>query len=185
MSAEPFEIRGEGGDTIAVRAGEYYFNTKARARRMMLNSLSSDARRAYACLELATMGYQQELAVLMERGKQRPLTPGGIVRQTGLSKQNLRRALEELEAAGLAERRADDGGPLRNGHMTIYSWATLRPRPKEEKGSRARLPFPDWFPASWEPLKPLITRLKLDLAIDEVGARDFTLRQSPAVWFPD
>ena len=36
---------------------------------MMQNSLSSEARQVYACLELATMGLQQELAVVMERAR--------------------------------------------------------------------------------------------------------------------
>ena len=73
---KPFDIQGADGSTIQVQAGEYYFNTKARCKRMMLNSLSADARRVYACLELATMGFQQELAVTMEKGGTRPLTPG-------------------------------------------------------------------------------------------------------------
>jgi hypothetical protein len=58
----PFKITGADGERIDIPAGEYYFNTKARARRMMLNFLSPEARRVYACMELATMGFQQELS---------------------------------------------------------------------------------------------------------------------------
>ncbi|HZT29695.1 MAG TPA: helix-turn-helix domain-containing protein [Bryobacteraceae bacterium] len=126
----------------------------------------------YACLELATMAFHQELAVTMEGGKQRPLTPADISHQTGLSKQHTRRALAELEAEGLVERRAADGGRLRNGQILIYSWAEPR-KAGTQKGSRARLPFPHWFPEPWEPLKPLITRLKLQVSINEVAARDY------------
>ena len=169
--SKPFELKSADGKAIAIPPGDYYFNTKARGRRMMRNSLSGDARRVYACLELATMGFQQELAVTMERGKQRPLTPGDVADQTGLSKQNVRRALRDLEDAGLAKRRADDGGGLRHGHVQIYSWAVARD-PKKPESSRARL-LPDWFPESWEPFKPVISRYKLSLIEDEVVARRY------------
>jgi hypothetical protein len=172
MTAAAFEIVGAGGDTIAVEPGEYYFNTKARGRRQMKVRISPEARQVYSCLELATMGFQQEQAVTMENGKQRPLTPTDIARQTGLSKQNVRRAMEELDIEGLAERRSDDGGPLRNGHILIYSWAVPRAR-KTEKGSQRATTFPAWFPPEWEPLKPLINRLRLVLPIEEGSARDY------------
>lgn len=169
-----FKLKAADGTMIPIPAGEYYFNTKARGRRMMGNSLSSDARRVYACLELATMGFQQELAVTMgEQRRIRPLTPGDVVHQTGLSKQNVRRGLEELEEAGLAQRVSDDNKALRNGHIRIYSWAVPKPARREGEGSRARLPFPAWFPDSWAPLKPLISRFKYSLIDDEVVARDY------------
>jgi biotin operon repressor len=167
-----FKLRAGDGTELLVPDGEYYFNTKARGRRMMLNSLSSDARRVYACLELATMGFQQELAVTMERGEQRPLTPTDIGQQTGLSRQNVRRGFEELEDAGLALRQALDGGALRKGHVLLYSWAVPR-QPKKEDCSRARLQLPDWFPESWEPLKSLISRYKYSVTVDEVAAGDY------------
>ena len=171
-AARPFVIRGAADERIEVPAGEYYFNTKARARRMMLNSLSADARRVYACLELATMGYQQELAVTLERGRQRPLTPADVSDQTGLSRQHVRAGLRELETAGLAERRAQDGGHLRKGQVLLYCWATPR-RPGEKNCSRAQLQFPQWFPEEWEPLKQLITRRKLLISLDEESARRY------------
>ena len=167
-----FKLKAADGTNIAIPDGEYYFNTKARSRRMMANSLSSDARRVYACLELATMGFQQELAVTMERGEQRPLTPTDIQRQTGLLKQCVTRGLVELEDAGLALRKAPDGGALRKGQVLIYSWAVPR-EPKEENSKRARLLFPDWFPESWEPLKPFISRYKYSITADEVSARAY------------
>ena len=164
----PFKITGADGERIDIPAGEYYFNTKARARRMMLNSLSPEARRVYACLELATMGFQRELAVVaMGGGKQRPLTRADIAKQTGFSEAHARRGLVELEDAGLAERQGIGGGPLHKGRIEIYSWANPRAA-KKKKGSQRAAPIPEWFPKSWDPLKPLISRFKLKL-LPELG----------------
>jgi DNA-binding Lrp family transcriptional regulator len=165
-------IIGADGKVIVVPPGEFYMSVKDRARRMMRNSLCTDARRVYACLELATMGFRQELAVTMAEGKLRPLTPGDIAKQTGLSNQNVRRALAELERAGLAKRVADDGKDLRHGHIRIYCWAYPRPTEEGKGGSPARL-LPGWFPESWEPFRPLISRFKLSLTADEAVARDY------------
>jgi hypothetical protein len=167
-----FKLKTADEATVEIKDGEYYFNTKARARRMCLNSLSSDARRVYACLELATMGWQQELAVIMDAGEKRPLTPNDIRLQTGLSRQHVTTGLVELEDAGLAERRSRDGGALRKGQVLIYSWAVPRP-PKKEDCTRAQVQFPDWFPESWEPLKALISRYKYSITADEVTARGY------------
>ena len=79
------------------------------------------------------MAWKQELAVIMDGGKTRLLTPADIRKQTGLVKQNVSRGLAELDDAGLAERRSDDDKPLRNGHILIYSWASPRPRRIEAK----------------------------------------------------
>ena len=108
----------------------------------------------------------------MERGEQRPLTPNDIKQQTSLLRQNVTRGLVELENAGLAHREAPDGGALRKGQVLIYSWAVPR-QPKEQDCNRARLQFPDWFPESWEPLKPIISRFKYNSIVDEAIARDY------------
>lgn len=170
-----FSINGADGVIVQVPAGEYYFNTKARARRMMLNSLSLEARQIYACLELATMGFQQELAVTMANGKKILLTNAHIQDQTALSKQNVRRGLAELEAAGLVERRGIAGGPLHKGKIEIYCWAEPR-EPKEKRESRPTT-IPVWFPTSWEPFKPLIRRFKLQLLSDLGVQRDYVLAE--------
>lgn len=167
-AGKPFVIKAADESDLPVAAGEYYFNTKARARRMMEVCLTSDAQRVYACLELHTMGFQQELAVMMEHGQQKPLTSAVICRETGLSKQHVRRGLAELEEWGLAERQATDGGALRNGQILIYSWASPRPEKCKPKGSQIGLPFPKWFPESWAPLKPLIRKLKLTEQLESV-----------------
>ena len=166
-----FRLDGADGP-LEIPPGEYYINTKARARRLMLNSLSADSRRVYACLELATMGFQRERAVTMERGKKRDLTPADICDQTGMSRQHVRAGLVELEAAGLAERRAEDGGKLRKGQIVLYCWATPR-EPGTKNCSRAQLQFPAWFPQEWEALKPLITRRKLLDSLNEESARSY------------
>jgi len=139
---------------------------------MMQNSLSSEARQVYACLELATMGFQQELAVVMERGQRRPVSPDDISVQTALSRQHVRRALAELEDEGLAERRADDDGGLRKGHVEIYSWAVPRERKCKLDCSHRAATIPDWFPESWAPLQAFIKRHKLTVVIDQTTAEE-------------
>ncbi len=171
-SGKPFIITGADGQELPIQAREYYFNTKDRARRMMQNSLSSEARQVYACLELATMGFQQELAVVMERNQRRPVTPDDISAQTALSRQNVRRALAELEDEGLAERRADDDGGLRKGHVKIYSWAVPRERKCKLDCSQRATTIPDWFPESWAPLQAFIKRHKLTVVIDQTTAEE-------------
>jgi DNA-binding transcriptional ArsR family regulator len=179
-----FRLKDADGQRFEIPAGEYYVNAKARPRRLMLNSLSSDARRVYACIELGTMAYRQEFAVIIEIGRdgvkrRRPLSPSDIARKTGLRKQNVGRALNELEQAGLIERRSDDGGALRNGHILIYSWAFPKPTKTDaagDKGNGAR-PFPSWFPAEWGGEKGLLATLikqkKRDIIADEVTARGY------------
>jgi hypothetical protein len=170
MSDKTFKIQNAEGGTIEIPAGEYYFNTKARARRMMKNSLSPEARRVYACLELATMGFQQELAVIaISKDQTRPITRSDIAKQTGFSEPHVRRSLVELEEQGLAERRGTDDGPLHKGKVEIYSWAVPR-EPKPKKGSQRAAPIPEWFPQSWKSLKPLITRWKLAVSIEKGAA---------------
>jgi hypothetical protein len=165
-------ITGADGQPITVEDGEWYVNTKARPRRTMQIWLSTDARRVYDCLELATMGFNQELAVTMSNGDRRPLTPADIEHQTGLGRQHVRRGLSELEEQGLAKREADDGGDLRRGHILIYSWAEPRPAPKP-KFVAARGYKPDWFPPSWEPLMALVKRRRFKLLPEFVAARGY------------
>jgi hypothetical protein len=171
-SGRSFQVQGADGQPVAVAAGEYYINTKARCRRMTLNSLSADARRVYACLELHTMGFQQELAITMDRGQSRSLTPADVADETGLSRQNVRAGLEELETAGLGERRSTDGKGLRKGKIELYCFAIPR-KPGDKHCSPQKLQFPDWFPEDWAPLRSFIARKKLQLSLDEVLARSY------------
>jgi len=176
----PLLIKGADGKIIEIEGGQYYINTKARVRYVMKIDLSNEASRVYACLELATMGWQQELAVIKtDRGKPRPLAPSDIMKQTGLRKQSISRAFRELEDAGLAKRESDDGNGLRNGHMRLYSWAQPHPTAGTKKVN-TRDTFPAWFPDSWAPLKKLITRLRLKVTINEVAARDYLIEGEEA-----
>jgi len=178
-SKKPFKIHGADGHVIEHPAGRFYFNTKERELRLCLNSLSSNARRVYACVELGTMGYRQEFAVITLNKKKRPMSPAYIAHRCKMPKQRVREALVELEQAGLIERRSDDGGPLRNGHILIYSWAVPR-QAGTKKGSGAPLPFPKWFETLLGPeigptVKNYINRRKLTVVVNEVAARDYLL----------
>lgn len=180
----PLKITSADNHEIAIEAGGYYYNTKARCQRIMRESLSPEAGRVHACLELATMGFHQELAVKLDRGRKVPLTPTDVAQQTGLTKQHTRRALAELENAGLAERRAADEGPLRRGKVLLFSWA-LPHKPKAvESSHRAATNFGNYtvgLPASWEPLTALSKRLKLEIDPEKVVARQSLIEEGEEV----
>src|SRR5437867_12035088 len=103
---------------LGVKNGGYFIDSKARAKRAMTSNGSSPAARIHICLGLATMGYQQELAVKMENGRRVPLTPADICAATGVRRQNFRRHMIELEVYGLAECRGST-----KGRVEIYAWA--------------------------------------------------------------
>jgi len=152
MTPSGFRIAGADGP-LHIPPGGFYINTKARCRRMMQNHLSRSARQVYACLELATMGWQQELAVIQDKNGKRPLTTSDISDQTGIDKPDVRHCLNELQAAGLAERRSARGGSLFKGNVEIYSWAEPRTPPIPDKGESAhpqKQPLPEWIPDSWQ-----------------------------------
>lgn len=171
------KITGADNQPIEIAPGAYYVNTKARAQRLMREPLSPEAGRVHACLELATMGFRQELAVKLDRGRKVPLAPADISSQTGLSKQNTRRALVELENAGLAERRSDDGGPLQKGKVLIFSWALPLPSKTGNGSRRATTKSNPELPPSWAPLVALSKRLRIEidpqkvLSVIEEGAK--------------
>lgn len=139
FSSNSFYITAADGSTIPIPAGEYYFNTKARSRRMMKNSLSNTARRVYACLELMTMGWKQELAVV---SKGVNATREDISEYTGIAVQHVSAALAELHAQGLAECRESTTDKRK---VEIYSWAT--PRAVEVQNPNvATFVIPEWVP---------------------------------------
>ena len=105
------EIDGADGQTVIIPAGQWYMSPKARPQRLMRNSLSTEGRQVYACLELRlTMG-RQELAVKMVKGEPVPITAADLAEQTGLSLQLVRRALIELENRHSAAAILPDDGP--------------------------------------------------------------------------
>jgi hypothetical protein len=170
----PLTIKGANHEPIEIPAGRWYQNTKDRAERMCVNSLSSKARQVHAALELATMGFRQELAVTMDGGKKRALRPRDIAERTGLDPTDVAHGFTELVRAGLAERRADDGGALRQGHVRLYSFAVPR-KVKEpaDPGARARVEMPAWVDSrpDDDPLKRFVSRWKISFSPDVVVAR--------------
>lgn len=158
-------------EDLGVEKGGWYCSSKARPKRLMKTSLTGEAQRVYACLELATMAFQQELAVKMDKGRRVPLTQADISDQTALRKQHVNRALKELEDRGLAERRPINGGERAKGNVAIYSWAAPR-QDKVENGSRARLPFWEALEPEFAPLEAFASRWKIIPAKNIVVARD-------------
>jgi hypothetical protein len=176
---KPFILRGADGRTIAIAAGDYYFNTKACCRRMMLDSLTSHARQVYACLELHAKGYRREICLITENGKIRRLTVRDIVRLTKLDAGTVRRALRELEAAGLAERRLVDATkPIVKGNVAIYCHAVPKAAAPQKEGARALNSIPTWFPADageWRSLKAFLKRSRVSIDPQIEGTRDLLL----------
>jgi len=177
MTENGFRIAGADGP-IDIPPREFYFNTKARCRRMVLNHLSRGARQVHACLELATMGWQQELAVIQDKNGRRNLTTTDISRQTELDPSDVRTFLVELEEAGLAERRGKENGSLHKGSVGIYSWAeprTLLSKSPEKEGARTL--NPGWIPDTWKPLIAFAKRKRIQIAETNDGTRTLYLAE--------
>jgi DNA-binding transcriptional ArsR family regulator len=173
-SKKTLTINGADGQPIEIESGAYYLNPKARCHRVMREPLSSEANRVHACLELATMGFHQELAVKLDHGRKVPLTPRDIAQQTGLKLQNVSRGLTELEACGLAERRGK--GDSRNSKFVIYSWALPR-KPDAARIIARDYTEPSGLPPSWRPLIVLSKRLKINIDVESVLLNGSTLEE--------
>ena len=159
----------DGADgEVRVPNGEWYINTKARTARMMKNGLSRGARQVYACLELATMGFDREKALVWEKVRtkegttkliERPQTNADIAGLSGLDESDTSKFFKELCVEGLAEaREIIEGKGLHKGNIQLYSWAQPREPKKEESWVRAPT-IPDWFPSEDPALQPLRTAL--------------------------
>lgn len=161
-------------EELKVNKGRWYSSSKARPERLMQISLTSDAQKVHACLELGSMAYQREDAVYTVKdgspgGKQVWLTPGKIGKLTGISKEHVLRAIKELEYYGLAERFLID--PARGevkGNVGVKSWALPRPQQEEEKREPRAAPFLE-LGAEYKALARFISRFKLDLDPDKWG----------------
>src|SRR5215471_3424483 len=88
---------------LRVKEGEWFIDSKLRARRAMKSACFSGPARIHIYLGLATMGFQQELAVKMEAGKRVPVQPSDICAATGISRKHFRDHMACLEACGLAK----------------------------------------------------------------------------------
>ncbi len=117
-----------------VPPGDWYSEAKAFARAAMRAAeLSADAFLVLICLRLHTMPYQNERATTMYKGDKLPLTPSDICEETGLTRQNVRRALVELEEAGFALRKPIGEGGLHKGNVEIYCWVLPHAHAKKHK----------------------------------------------------
>ena len=118
---------------LGVKPGEFQVETKARLRHAMKSREWPEKQRVWACLSLATMGFNQELAVKLERGQAVPLTQGDIEKQTGILVKNVHRCVLELESEGwLLRVPVDEARGLRRGEVQIHCYAIPRP-PKKPK----------------------------------------------------
>lgn len=147
-----------------VGAGQWYTEAIAFTERAArAGDLSADALRLLFLLRLHTIRYRSERAITMSNNKRRLLTPNDLVKGSGLSRQNVRRGLVELEDAGYAERKPVGDGGLREGNVQLWCWTVPRaaktPRPvnKQDYGlppevvsmvRRFRIPLPSDFVAT-------------------------------------
>jgi hypothetical protein len=77
------------------------------------------------------MGFNQELAVVMEQGRIRPLTQSDIEKQTRIAVKNVHRCVLDLESEGwLLRKPSDEERGLRRGEVQIHCYAVPRPPKK-------------------------------------------------------
>ncbi|HUD75718.1 MAG TPA: hypothetical protein VMQ76_11655 [Terracidiphilus sp.] len=121
MTPSRKQAQSEGGSdpwfySKGVKAGEFYRETKARTRAVMLDTSWPEEPRVWACLSLHTMGFNRELAVKMER------EPGGVVltvplrqidiaQETGIDVKSVHRCVVSLERKGRLLRQTEPVGP--------------------------------------------------------------------------
>jgi hypothetical protein len=105
-----------------LKEGEWYIDSKLRARRAMTSKCFSPAARLHIWLGLATMGFQTELATKMEAGKRVPASPTDACAATRIRREHFRKHFQELAAMGLAECRGST-----KGRVELYGWAVPRP----------------------------------------------------------
>jgi hypothetical protein len=106
---------------LGIKEGEYFIDSKLRARRAMKSACFSGPARIHIYLGLATMGFHQELAVRLEAGKQVPVQPADVCAATGLSRKHFREWMNCLEAHGLAKCEG-----WTKGRVKLYAYAVPR-----------------------------------------------------------
>ena len=146
---------------LGVKPGEFQVETKARLRHAMKSREWPEKQRVWACLSLATMGFNQELAVKLERGQVVPLTQGDIEKQTGILVKNVHRCVLELEGEGwLLRKPVDETRGLRRGEVQIHCYAVPRP-PKRTKMEPEAQPEADKYAGVAPELAYWLRHLKL------------------------
>src|SRR5271157_2255978 len=124
---------------LGVKPGEFQVETKARLRHAMRSRDWPEKHRVWACLALATMGFNQELAVKLERGAVVPLTQSHIAALTGIAVKNVHRCVLDLESEGwLLRQPIDRARGLRKGEVKILCYAI--PRPPKKPNPIAEIP---------------------------------------------
>ena len=146
---------------LGVKPGEFQVEKKARLRHAMKSREWPEKQRVWACLSLATMGFNQELAVKLERGTVVPLTQGDIEKQTGILVKNVHRCVLELEGEGwLLRKPVDETRGLRRGEVQIHCYAVPRP-PKRTKMEPEAQPEADKYAGVAPELAYWLRHLKL------------------------
>ena len=150
-----------------VKSGQWYGEAKAFcAAAARASDLSADALMCLFCLRLHTIAYKSELAVKMVKGKPEPFRPTDLSEETGLTRQNVRRCLVELEYAGYSKREAIGEGGLHKGNVQIYCWLLPRAPARVEKNKR-----PDHgLPAE---VVRAMNRFRIQLPKDFVATSDY------------
>jgi hypothetical protein len=107
---------------LGIKEGEWFIDSKARAKRAMTSKCFSPAARLHIWLGLATMGFQTQLATKMETGRRVPATPKDACAAVGIRREHFHKHFKELESMGLAECRGST-----KGRVELYGWALPRP----------------------------------------------------------
>ena len=158
----------DGADgEVRIPDGKWHITPNARFEHLLKSGLSGRALRVYAYLQLKSMNRRGELCAHDLQGEQ-PVTIDEIAAAVDLDKADAGRCLDELDAAGLGERRPAKDGTRRK---LIYSYAEPRePKPDREM---VRAPFfPDWFPDHLPSLRAYLIRRRFkDFPQDENGTR--------------
>lgn len=168
---KPYSIRGANGETKQIPDGEWYVNMKARCLHAMRDERACLDARVDAYLELHSMGFRREWAVLMEPGGAiRDVQPIDIAKALDVPPRHVRRALEALEARGRCKRAADDDNSLRRGHLRIYCWAEPKAETAEMRQRAAA--FPAWLTDSYPVFSSFLKRTRRTLLDGNAAARD-------------
>lgn len=117
---------------LGIKPGEYFCESKLKWERAMTARCFPPAARIYACLALATSGFQDEKAWKLVNGKRVDLTPDDVSSRTQTSRKHFREYMEELRLDGMADVRGST-----KGHVELYAWQVPLPPVEKEIVPRA------------------------------------------------
>jgi predicted DNA-binding transcriptional regulator len=110
-----FTNRNSCGQAVAT-SGEgngLFASMFAHLRYVMANPECQYEFRVWASLALHTMGFQQELAVRMDKGVLAPLRQIDIAKETGIDVRHVQTAIRNLEKQGLVTRQGKTKGEVK------------------------------------------------------------------------